>query len=111
MALTSSTNQKYYSIHVEKISSHKKKYLVTKSNYSYHKQKYLTQDRKDNQNKIKCKECNAEFQVKDNEFKSNETLSQLIESQSYLNETEIKLTWLERRFFLGSRRRRRRRRF
>jgi hypothetical protein len=43
------------------------------------------------QNKIKCKECNAEFEVKNNQFKSNETLSQLIESHSYLNETEIKL--------------------
>jgi hypothetical protein len=43
------------------------------------------------QNKIKCKKCNAEFGVNGHEFKSNETLKQLIESHSYLNETEIKL--------------------
>ena len=43
------------------------------------------------QNKIKCNVCNEEFQVKNNDFKSNETLSRLMESQSFLNETEIKL--------------------
>jgi hypothetical protein len=43
------------------------------------------------QNKIKCTKCNEEFGVKNNDFKSNETLSQLIDSHSYLNETEIKL--------------------
>jgi hypothetical protein len=43
------------------------------------------------QNKIKCKKCNEEFQVKNNEFKSNEAISKLIDSHSYLNETEIKL--------------------
>jgi|688.fasta_scaffold03590_16 hypothetical protein len=48
-------NQKYYSIHIEKTSSHKKKYLVTKSSYSYHKQKHLTQDSNENKDKIKCK--------------------------------------------------------
>jgi hypothetical protein len=43
------------------------------------------------QNKIKCKACNTEFEVKNNQFKSNEGISKLLESQSYLNETEIKL--------------------
>jgi hypothetical protein len=43
------------------------------------------------QNKIKCKACNDEFRVKGHEFKSNQSLSQLIESHSFLNETEIKL--------------------
>jgi hypothetical protein len=37
------------------------------------------------QNKIKCKACNEEFEVKDNEFKSNEAISKLIDSHSYLN--------------------------
>ncbi len=41
------------------------------------------------QNKIKCKKCNEEFQVKNNEFKSNEGMSKLIDSHSYLNETEM----------------------
>ena len=45
------------------------------------------------QNKIKCKKCNEGFQVKNNEFRSNETLSRLMESQSFLNETEIKLKY------------------
>jgi len=44
-----------------------------------------------NANKIKCKECNGEFRVKENEFKSNEVLTQLIESQSHLSEEEISL--------------------
>ena len=30
------------------------------------------------ENKIKCKKCNAEFQIKDNQFKSNEDLKNLI---------------------------------
>jgi hypothetical protein len=41
-------------------------------------------------NKIKCQKCKHECQVKDNHFKSNEALLQLIESQSYLN-AEISL--------------------
>jgi hypothetical protein len=40
------------------------------------------------QNRIKCTKCNEEFGVKDNDFKSNEALSQSIESQSYLNQEE-----------------------
>jgi len=43
------------------------------------------------QDKIKCMECNEEFEVKDNEFKTNQTLKKLIESRSYLSEKEINL--------------------
>ena len=43
------------------------------------------------ENRIKCNECNEEFQVKDNHFRSHKTIKNLIESQSYLNEEEIKL--------------------
>jgi hypothetical protein len=40
---------------------------------------------------IKCNKCNEEFGVKNNDFKSNQTLNKLMESQSYLNEEEISL--------------------
>jgi hypothetical protein len=43
------------------------------------------------QNKIKCKECNAEFGVKNNQFKPNEDLKKLVEDQSHLGQEEIKL--------------------
>ena len=43
------------------------------------------------QDKIKCKECKGEFQVKENKFKSNKTLKKLIESQSHLSVEEISL--------------------
>ena len=43
------------------------------------------------ENKIKCNKCNEEFAVKDNHFRSHKTIKNLIESQSYLNEEEIKL--------------------
>jgi hypothetical protein len=43
------------------------------------------------QNKIKCKKCKKEFQVNPNEFKSNEALKKLVESQSHLSEDEISL--------------------
>jgi len=43
------------------------------------------------ENKLKCNECNGEFQVKDNDFKSIKALTKLIESQSYLTEDEISL--------------------
>ena len=33
------------------------------------------------ENRIKCKKCNEEYQVRDNEFKSNEALKSLIVSQ------------------------------
>ena len=42
-------------------------------------------------NNIKCNECNEDYQVKGNEFKSNETLRQLIESRSYLSQDELRL--------------------
>jgi hypothetical protein len=35
--------------------------------------------------KIKCNECNQEYQVKGNHFESNETLKKLIESEPFLN--------------------------
>jgi hypothetical protein len=43
------------------------------------------------ENKLKCKQCNDEFRVKDIEFKSNEALFQLIESQSHLSDEETNL--------------------
>jgi hypothetical protein len=42
-------------------------------------------------NKIVCNECKQEFQVKENEFKSNKSFKKLIESQSYLSEKEMSL--------------------
>ena len=41
--------------------------------------------------RIKCKKCNEEFGVKNNEFKSNEDLKKLVESHSYLSEEEFRL--------------------
>ena len=43
------------------------------------------------ENRLKCKECNAEFGVKNNEFKYNEAFAKLIESHSYLSEEEFRL--------------------
>jgi hypothetical protein len=40
---------------------------------------------------VKCKECNEEYGVKNNDFKPNEALTQLLESESYLSEDEIAL--------------------
>jgi DNA-directed RNA polymerase subunit M/transcription elongation factor TFIIS len=40
-------------------------------------------------NKIKCKKCNQEFQVKNNDFKSNQTLKKLVEDQTHLSDEEI----------------------
>ena len=42
------------------------------------------------QNKIKCKKCNEEFGVENNEFKSNEAIVKLKESQSHLGATQKK---------------------
>jgi len=42
-------------------------------------------------NRIKCNDCNKEFQIKDNDFKSNKPFKKLIDSQSFLNEEEIGL--------------------
>jgi hypothetical protein len=43
------------------------------------------------QNKIKCIQCNEEFQVKSNAFKSNNKLNTLLETQSYLSTDEKSL--------------------
>jgi len=43
------------------------------------------------QNKIKCADCEENFPIKDNEFKSIKTLKQLIVDKSYLSEEEINL--------------------
>ena len=43
------------------------------------------------ENRIKCKECNQEFEVTCDEFRSNKTLKKLIESQSHLSVEEISL--------------------
>ena len=51
------------------------------------------------ENRIKCKKCNGEFQIKDNQFKSNEAISKLIESQSHLNDTELKTQTRIRSFY------------
>ncbi len=48
-------------------------------------------DRDVKENKMKCNDCNQVFQVKDIQFKSNNTLKKLTESQSYLNEDESSL--------------------
>ena len=42
-------------------------------------------------NKIKCKKCNEEFGVKNNAFKSNNDLKELLESHSYLSSEELSL--------------------
>ena len=52
---------------------------------------YLNRERKNikdevKENKLKCKQCNEEFRVRDIEFKSNEELTQLIENQSHLSD-------------------------
>jgi hypothetical protein len=43
------------------------------------------------QNKIKCAECELEFQVKDNEFKSFELFNKLLDDQLYLSDEEMSL--------------------
>jgi hypothetical protein len=43
------------------------------------------------ENRIKCKECQQEFQLNDDEFRSNKGLRMLVESQSYLSEEEMRL--------------------
>jgi hypothetical protein len=43
------------------------------------------------ENRIKCNECNGEFQIKDSQFKTIQEFTKLIESQSYLNEEEFRL--------------------
>ncbi len=53
--------------------------------------KHLSERDVAKENKITCKECNEEFRVKDNQFKSMKTLTKLIENQSYLSDEEIRL--------------------
>jgi hypothetical protein len=43
------------------------------------------------ENRIICKVCNGEFQVKDNDFKSIKAFTKLKETQSYFNEEEKNL--------------------
>ncbi len=43
------------------------------------------------ENKLNCKQCNEEFQVRSSEFKSNEALTKLIENQSFLSDEETNL--------------------
>ena len=43
------------------------------------------------ENKINCKQCQQEFKVRENEFKSNEETTPLIESHSYLSDEELSL--------------------
>ena len=42
-------------------------------------------------NKIKCSICSQEFQVKDNELKSNKSIQKLIDDRIFLNDEEIDL--------------------
>jgi hypothetical protein len=51
---------------------------------------HLTERNVVKENKIKCKRCNQEFGVKNNEFKSNLYLNNLM-GQSYFDEDEIRL--------------------
>jgi hypothetical protein len=43
------------------------------------------------ENKIKCNKCNKDFQIKNNQFNSNEALKKLKEKQPYLSEEETSL--------------------
>ncbi len=43
------------------------------------------------ENKIKCNKCNKGFQIKNNQFNSNEALNKLKEKQPYLSEEETSL--------------------
>ena len=43
------------------------------------------------ENRIKCKECQQEFQLNDDEFRSNKGLRMLVGSQSYLSEEDMRL--------------------
>jgi hypothetical protein len=43
------------------------------------------------ENRIKCKDCNQEFEVTCDEFRSNKNLKKLLEKQSYLSEEEKSL--------------------
>ncbi len=51
----------------------------------------FSRKRRVKENTIKCKICKQEFRVKNNEFKSNDELAQIIERQSHLSDEEISL--------------------
>jgi hypothetical protein len=51
--------------------------------------KHLSERNVVKENEIKCNTCTQEYQVKDNDFKSSNDLSKLLESQSYLSKEEI----------------------
>ena len=50
---------------------------------------HLNEDSLRKLDKIKCAECNQEFKVKDNEFKSSHLVKQLLDDKCYLSEDEI----------------------
>jgi hypothetical protein len=52
---------------------------------------HLTEDSVRKSIKIKCAECNEEFKIKENEFKSCHLVKQLLDSKCYLNEEEKSL--------------------
>jgi hypothetical protein len=43
------------------------------------------------ENRIKCGECKQDFQVKDNEFKSNNFLKKLLDDHVYFSDKEVSL--------------------
>ena len=43
------------------------------------------------QNRIKCAECKQDFQVKDNEFESNDFVKKQIDDHVYLSDEELSL--------------------
>jgi hypothetical protein len=49
---------------------------------------HLTEKEILKQNKIKCQECKQEFEVKDNQFKSNKFAQKIIDEQFYLSNEE-----------------------
>ena len=52
---------------------------------------HLVEDSVRKSNKIKCAECNQEFKVKDNEFKSCHLVKRLLDNKCYLSEEEKSL--------------------
>jgi len=52
---------------------------------------HLTEKDVVKQNRIECAECKQEFQVKDNDFKSNNLVKKQIDDHAYLSEEEVSL--------------------
>ena len=52
---------------------------------------HLIEDNVRKTNNIKCAECNEEYKVKENEFKSCHLVKQLLDDKCYLNEEEKSL--------------------